>query len=118
MLEPQQTVDIATVAGGAEVDADIFDPFPFGFHRSGRIDAPQFDLGHVDQRQRGLILVGTTARAGVIGRVEDAAGDHQIGGASRFEPAEVTGTRIGQQIVVTRGTTAKGQQIRHTNSYW
>ncbi len=73
--------------------------------------APNFDVGHVDEGQGCLILVGAATGPRVIRSIQYAAGHHQIRSTTRFKTAQVAGACVGKQVVIARSTGAKSQQM-------
>ena len=65
----------------------------------------------MDERERGLHLVGAAAGAGVIGGVEDAVGGDEIGGAAAAKAAPVAGAAVVGEVIKTRRAGAEGEQV-------
>ena len=65
----------------------------------------------MDQCQRRLILIRATARSCVVRSVQHAIGNNKIGGASRFESAEIARAGIGEQVVEPSGSRSKSEKV-------
>ena len=65
----------------------------------------------MDQSERSLQLVGAIAGACVVGRVEDTVGRNEVSRTTGSKPAPVAGAAIVRQIVETRRSGTKGQQV-------
>src|SRR5690606_26491308 len=72
---------------------------------------PSFNLGHVDQSQRRLVLIGTTASPSVIGSIQHSVGRDQIRGTSRLEAAEISRSRMIDQVIETGSAGSERQQV-------
>ncbi len=110
-IQPQRSVLRAAIAGSTEVDAHPLDSARSRLVRAKLVRRPRFQVGHVDQRQRGLVLVAAGAGPRVVGSVQHAVGGDQVRGAARLETSEVAGAAVAEQIVVAGGTAAERQQI-------
>src|SRR5437016_3740341 len=87
MLKPERAIVGLAITGGAEIEADALDD---ALDVLGAEEGPHLGLGHVDEADRRLVLVGAGASARVFGSREDAAGDDEVVGAARAEAAEVS----------------------------
>ena len=108
MLHPQLTIWRTAIAGGAKVDGELTG---FGSGAEG----PVLQLGHVDERERGLHLIGATAGAGVIGGVENAVGGDEVGGATAAKATPVAGATVVGEVIKPRRAGAKGKQVFAAN---
>ena len=65
----------------------------------------------MDHRQGGLVLVVAGAGSCVLRGAEQSAGDDQVRGATRPESAEVSGSAVAQQVVVSGRPRAERDQV-------
>ena len=111
IFEPQRAVRCATIAGRAEVESDTLDALAFHSVESELAVGPHLDLGHVDERERCLILIRAGAGARVVGRVQHAVGDDEVRRAAGFETAEVRRAAHRFEIIESRGSGAVREQV-------
>ena len=90
MIEPHRTDTGLPVAGGTQIDADSADRISAFSGTAEQAGGPEFDIRHMDQGERGLVLIRTATGAGVVGGVEDSVGYDEIGGATGFESTEAS----------------------------
>src|SRR5437899_251922 len=99
MFEPQRAVFCAAIAWRAKGNAEpLHGPLKF----LGAEEGPHLGLGHVDQADRGLVLVSARASSRVFRHCENAAGDDQIIGAAGTEAAEVACAAVVAVVEVAR----------------
>src|SRR6185436_2054576 len=92
------------ISRSAKVDSHSLDPLALLRIGAILVMRPEFELRHVDESERGLVLVGTSAGPRIVWCVEDPVGRDEVGAAAGFESAKIARAAVCFQIVVARRT--------------
>ena len=111
VIEPHRSGTGLTVPRGTQIEADSADRTCAFIGTAEQAGGPEFDIGHMNQGERGLVLIRTAAGASVIRGVEDSVGYNEIGCATGFESPEATDAGGVLQIVVAGCPVAEGQKV-------
>ena len=108
IFQPERAVIGFAIARRAQVDSDSSHRLLRRLRTERR---PRFDLRHVNQGQRRLVLIAAHTGPRVIGRGEHSAGHDQVVGATGTKAAEVSGAAVVAEIQIAGGSGAERQQV-------